>query len=220
MEFLTRRNFVFPLLISFALQFAYMGGFIISPLIMMGVFGLGQAATSMWTIARPISFSASSPVGGHLGSIYGERLMVISGSILIFVAMMAFAAGAAEESMALILVGLIFAGLGMGLAQPSLSTLVASAVSEHDHGIAVSTMSTTSGIGAVAGISILTALCADAESGSAFRDGYAPRSPGRCDRCRREFRTPRRRSRISNTRFGRIPRRRRPRVRRLVALAA
>ena len=61
----------------------------------------------------------------------------------------------------------------MGLAQPSLSTLVASAVSEHDHGIAVSTMSTTSGIGAVAGISILTALCADAESGSAFRDGYA-----------------------------------------------
>jgi MFS family permease len=173
MEFLTRRNFVFPLLIGFTLQFAYMGGFIISPLIMMGVFGLGQAATSMWTIARPVSFSASSPVGGYLGSIYGERLMVISGSVLIFVAMMAFAAGAAEESMALILIGLISAGLGMGLAQPSLSTLVASAVSEHDHGVAVSTMSTTSGIGAVAGISILTALCADAESGNAFRDGYA-----------------------------------------------
>ena len=173
LEFLTRRNFVFPLLIGFTLQFAYMGGFIISPLIMMGVFGLGQAATSMWTIARPISFSASSPVGGHLGSIYGERLMVISGSVFIFVAMLAFAAGAAEESLLYILAGLIFAGLGMGLAQPSLSTLVASAVSEHDHGIAVSTMSTTSGIGAVAGISILTALCADAESGSAFRDGYA-----------------------------------------------
>jgi MFS family permease len=87
-------------------------------------------------------------------------------------AMVAFAGGAAEESIALILVGLVFAGLGMGLAQPSLSTLVASAVSEHDHGIAVSTMSTTSGIGAVAGISILTALCADAETGTAFRDGY------------------------------------------------
>ena len=173
LEFLTRRNFVFPLLIGFTLQFAYMGSFIISPLIMMSVFGLGQAATSMWTIARPISFSASSPVGGHLGSLYGERPMVIAGSILTFMAMTAFATGAAEESIALILVGLIFAGLGMGLAQPSLSTLVASAVSEHDHGIAVSTMSTTSGIGAVAGISILTALCADAETGSAFRDGYA-----------------------------------------------
>jgi len=172
LEFLTRRNFVFPLLIGFTLQFAYMGGFIISPLIMMGAFGLGQAATSIWTIARPISFSASSPVGGHLGALYGERPMVIAGSILIFVAMTAFAAGAAEESIALILVGLIFAGLGMGLAQPSLSTLVASAVSEHDHGIAVSTMSTTSGIGAVAGISILTALCADAEAANVFRDGY------------------------------------------------
>jgi MFS family permease len=173
LEFLTRRNFVLPLLIGFALQFAYMGGFIISPLIMMGVFGLGQAATAMWTIARPIAFSASSPVGGHLGSLYGERPMVVAGSVLIFVAMTAFAAGAAQESVALILAGLVFAGLGMGLAQPSLSTMVASAVPEQDHGIAVSTMSTTSGIGAVAGISILTALCADTESTIAFRDGYA-----------------------------------------------
>jgi MFS family permease len=172
LEFLTRRNFVLPLVIGFTLQFAYMGGFIISPLIMMGVFGLGQAATSLWTIARPIAFSASSPIGGHLGARYGERPMVIMGSLLIFLAMAAFAAGAAEESIALILAGLVFAGMGMGLAQPSLSTLVASAVSEHDHGIAMSTMATTSGIGAVAGISILTALCADAETGSAFRDGY------------------------------------------------
>jgi MFS family permease len=127
----------------------------------------------MWTIARPISFSASSPVGGHLGSRYGERSMVIAGSVLIFAAMSAFAAGAAGESIALILAGLVFAGLGMGLAQPSLTTLVASAVTEEDHGIAVSTMSTTSGIGAVAGISILTALCADAETAVAFRNGYA-----------------------------------------------
>jgi MFS family permease len=173
LEFLTRRNFVYPLVIGFTLQFAFMGGFIISPLIMLGVFGLGQAATSMWTVARPISFSASSPVGGHLASLYGERSMVIAGSILIFAAMSAFAAGAQTESIVLILAGLVFAGLGMGLAQPSLSTLVASAVTEQDHGIAVSTMSTTSGIGAVAGISILTALCADANSAVAFRNGYA-----------------------------------------------
>jgi MFS family permease len=173
LEFLTRRNFVYPLVIGFMLQFAYMGGFIISPLIMLGVFGLGQAATSMWTAARPISFSASSPVGGHLGSVYGERSMVIAGSVLIFMAMSAFAAGAASESIGLILAGLVLAGLGMGLAQPSLSTLVASAVTEQDHGVAVSTMSTTSGIGAVAGISILTALCADAETAVSFRNGYA-----------------------------------------------
>jgi len=173
LEFLKRRNFVLPLVIGFALQFAYMGGFIISPLIMLTVFGLGQAATSMWTIARPIAFSASSPVGGHLGALLGERSMVISGSLLIFLAMTAFALGAAETSLGMIVTGLILAGLGMGLAQPSLSTLVASAVSEHDHGIAMSTSSTTSGIGAVAGISILTALCADAESATSFRDGYA-----------------------------------------------
>ncbi len=173
LEFMARRNFVLPLLIGFTLQFAYMGGFIISPLIMLGVFGFGQAATSMWTVARPITFSASSPIGGHLGSRYGERAMVITGSLFIFVAMAAFTAGASAESMPMILAGLIFAGLGMGFAQPSLSTIVASAVDEEDHGIAVSTMSTTSGIGAVAGISILTALCADTETAEGFRDGYA-----------------------------------------------
>lgn len=172
LEFLTRRNFVLPLVIGFMLQFAYMGGFIISPLIMLGVFGLGQAATSMWTIARPVSLSAASPVGGSLGARFGERTMIIAGSALVVAAMAAFALGAAAQTMVAIVGGLVLAGLGMGLAQPSLSTMVASSVGEQDHGIAVSTMSTTTGIGAVAGVSILTAMCADAESSLAFRDGY------------------------------------------------
>ena len=172
LELLRRRNFVCPLAIGFLLQFAYMGGFIISPLIMLGVFGLGQATTSMWTIARPISLSAASPVGGQLGARYGERAMIIAGSVGVFAAMLAFAAGAANESMWPIVAGLVLAGLGMGLAQPSLSTIVASAVEEQDHGIAVSTMSTTTGIGAVAGVSILTALCADVGTADAFRNGY------------------------------------------------
>jgi MFS family permease len=173
LEHLRQRNFSLPLLVGFTIQFAYMGGFIISPLIMMGVFGLGQAATSMWTIARPVSFSASSPLGGHLGMRFGERAMIIGGSALVLAAMSAFAGGAARESMGLIFAGLVLAGLGMGLAQPSLTAIVAETVSEADHGVAVSTMSTMTGIGGVAGISILTALCGDATSASAFRDGYA-----------------------------------------------
>jgi len=173
LEFLTRRNFVFPCLIGFMLQFAYMGGFIISPLIMMGIFGLGQATTSMWTIARPVSLSAASPIGGSLGAKYGERTMIIAGSALVVLAMVAFAIGAAAETMIAIVAGLVLAGMGMGLAQPSLSTMVASSVEEQDHGVAVSTMSTTTGIGAVAGVSILTAMCADAETATSFRDGYA-----------------------------------------------
>ena len=173
LELLGQRNFVLPLVIGFMLQFAYMGGFIISPLIMLGVFGLGQASTAMWTIARPISLSASSPVGGQLGSVYGERTMIIAGSISVFLAMTAFAAGASAQWLPLIVAGLVLAGVGMGLAQPSLSSIIANAVDDKDHGIAVSTMATTTGIGAVAGISILTAMCADVGSPEAFRDGYA-----------------------------------------------
>jgi MFS family permease len=172
LEFLTRRNFVLPMFIGFSLQFAYMGGFIISPLIMMSVFGLGQVPISMWTILRPVSLSATSPIGGSLGARYGERTMICAGSVLVLAAMLAFALGAAAETMTAIVAGLVLAGMGMGLAQPSMSTMVASAVDEEDHGIAVSTMATTTGIGAVAGVSILTALCADVGTPEAFRNGY------------------------------------------------
>ena len=172
LEFLRRRNFVLPLWVGFTMQFAYMGGFIISPLIMMTVFGLGQVPISMWTILRPVALSASSPVGGHLGSRFGERSMIIAGMVCVLAAMLSFALGAEIVAMAPIVAGLVLAGMGAGLAQPSLSTLVASAVEEQDHGIAVSTMSTTTGIGAVAGVSILTALSADVGSAVAFRDGY------------------------------------------------
>jgi MFS family permease len=172
LEVLARRNFSLPLVIGFCLQFAYMGGFVISPLIMMGLFGLGQATTSLWTIARPISLSAASPVGGQLGSRYGERSMIVAGSALVFLAMGSFALGAALEALAPIVGGLVLAGLGMGLAQPSLTTMVASDVAREDHGIAVSSMSTATGIGAVAGVSILTALCADVGTATSYRDGY------------------------------------------------
>ena len=172
LEFFRERDFVGPLITNFAMQFAYMGGFVISPLAMMGPFGLGQAATSMWTIARPVSLSAMSPVGGTLGARFGERALILSGALFVLVGMLAFALGAGIDQLAAIIAGLILCGMGMGLAQPSLSTVVASSVGEQDHGIAVSTMSTTAGIGAVAGVSILTALCADVESPSAFRDGY------------------------------------------------
>jgi len=171
--FLGRRNFALPLVIGFTTQFAYMGGFIISPLVMMGLFGLGQAATAMWTIARPVTFTLSSPLGGHFGMRLGERTMIQAGSALVLVAMAAFALGAAGESMLWIVAGLILAGLGMGFAQPSMNTIVASTVTSADHGVAVSTMSTATGIGAVAGISILTAVCADATTAVAFRNGYA-----------------------------------------------
>ena len=172
LEFLARPNFTAPLAAGFMLQFAYMGGFIISPLVMMGVFGLGQATTSMWTIARPVSLSVTSPVGGHWGVRYGERAMIMGGSVLVLVGMLAFAFGAATHALPAIIAGLVLCGMGAGLAQPSLSTIVASSVGEQDHGIAVSTMATATGIGAVAGVSILTALCADAGTPEAYRDGY------------------------------------------------
>jgi EmrB/QacA subfamily drug resistance transporter len=173
LSFFRRRNFTAPLIAGFCLQFAYMGGFIITPLLLMNVFGYSATATSFFTMLRPVAFSIGAPIGGSLASRLGERRMAFSGALAIAIAMGALAAGAAWSSLPLLGLGLVLAGVGLGLSQPSLSASVGNAVDEHSFGIASSGLAMTTSIGAVSGISVLTALSAEAQGPDAFVSGYA-----------------------------------------------
>jgi MFS family permease len=172
LEFFTRRNFVFPMISGFFMNFAYMGGFIISPLLLLQVFMYSATATSFLTMMRPLAFSLSSPVSGAIATRVGERTMAIVGTGLVVVAMVSFAIGAQTSSILFISGGLVIAGLGLGVSQPSLSALVGNAVDEHSFGIASAAISMTSSIGAVAGISVLTAWTAQATTHTVFYEGY------------------------------------------------
>ncbi len=98
--------------------------------------------------------------------------MAIVGTGMIVVAMLSFAVGAAAEAIAFIAGGLMIAGMGLGVCQPSLAAIVGNAVDEHSFGIASSAIQMTSSIGAVAGISVLTALTAGSDSAEVFYYGY------------------------------------------------
>lgn len=172
LEFFRRRNFVFPMISGFFMNFAYMGGFIISPLLLLSVFMYSATATSFLTMLRPLAFSLFSPISGSIAPLVGERTMAIIGTGLVVVAMLSFAAGAHSSSIVLIGGGLVIAGLGLGVSQPSLAALVGNSVDEHSFGIASSAMTMTASIGAVAGISVLTALTANATTTGAFENGY------------------------------------------------
>ncbi len=172
LEFFSRRNFTFPLLSGFFVQFAYMGGFIISPLLLLQVFGYSATATSFLTMLRPVTFSLSSPVGGSIATRIGERTMVVVGSGTIVLAMASFALGAAHESIFLIGGGLMIAGLGLGIGQPSIAAIVGNSVDDHSFGVASSAVQMAGSIGAVSGISVLTALTADATHTDVFVNGY------------------------------------------------
>jgi MFS family permease len=154
-------------------QFAYMGGFIISPLMLMQVFGYSVTATSFLTMLRPISFSLASPVGGAIAARIGERTMVILGMAGLVISMASFALGASLVSIPFIAGGLVIAGLAFGIFQPSASAIVGNSVDDQNFGIASSATSMTSSIGAVTGISVLTAFTADSSSPAVFFDGYA-----------------------------------------------
>ena len=173
LEFFSRRNFVLPMIAQAFAQFAYMGGFIISPLLLLQVFGYSATATSFLTMLRPVSFSLSSPVGGAIATRIGERTMVILGMAGLVAAMASFAFGALFESIPLIGGGLVIAGVAFGIFQPSISAIVGNSVDERSFGIASSATSMTSSIGAVAGVSVLTAFTANSSTADVFFDGYA-----------------------------------------------
>jgi MFS family permease len=172
LEFFSRRNFTFPMIAQAFAQFAYMGGFIISPLLLLQVFGYSATATSFLIMLRPISFSVASPIGGAIATRVGERTMVVVGMAGLVLSMASFALGASFESIPLIAGGLVVAGLAFGIFQPSIAAIVGNSVDERSFGIASSATQMTSSIGAVAGISVLTAFTANSTSSGVFFDGY------------------------------------------------
>jgi len=172
LDFFSRRNFSFPLVALFCGNSAYMGGFIISPLLMQHVFGYSVAASALVMLWRPLTFSVTAPISGYAATRVGERLSSVTGNGLIAVSMLALAQGAADRSLVFVVAGLVLSGVGMGMASPSLQASVANAVDEVHLGIAGAAQQMVFMIGASAGIQILKLVQGDARVAAPFVDAY------------------------------------------------
>jgi MFS family permease len=158
LAFFRRRNFSAPIVSSFFAGAAYMGGFILAPLLLRSVFAMSLSAVSLLMLLRPLSYSLSSPVGGHLATRMGERAVAITGTAGLCLAMVLFALGSWTQSLALVCVGLFLQGIGNGSARPSLSASLANSVDEADLGIAAASERMTFQVGAAFGITVLTVV--------------------------------------------------------------
>jgi EmrB/QacA subfamily drug resistance transporter len=172
LRFFAQRNFTASLVAQFMSNFGYMGGFIITPLLMEDVFGFTVAATSLAMICRPLSFSLSSPVAGYVAVRVGERSASLLGCALVVVSMGCFAAGAASETLALVFVALVLSGLGLGTSQPSLISSAANAVDAASLGVANAAQVMVTQIGVVAGIQVLSAVQGGGSSTGSFTVAY------------------------------------------------
>ena len=154
-HYFRRRNFTFPMVNQFFANFAYMGGFILTPLLLHDVLGYSTTKTGLVSIARPIAFSIVGPIAGYLVIRFGERTIGMFGSVVIIASMMGLAMVTADTGMWWIEGALVLSGVGMGACAPAMIASIANSVEKRDLGVASAASQTVSQIGVVAGMQIL-----------------------------------------------------------------
>lgn len=155
MRYFAKRNFTFPIVNQFLANFTYMGGFILTPLLLTEVLGYSTTKTGLVSIARPLAFSIAGPIAGYLAVRFGERTIGVAGSLFLVVSTLGLAAVTTDTSLWFIELALIFSGVGMGASAPAMIACIANAVDPHDLGVASAASQTMSQIGVVAGMQIL-----------------------------------------------------------------
>ncbi len=172
LDYFKRRNFVAPLVASALNQFAYMGGFVVTPLLLDDVYGYAVGAVALIMVPRPGAFAISSPLGGLLASKLGERIPMVAASLLMIGSMVCFAAGARPGVLLFVIAGLTLSGLSAGIGAPSFSSLAAGAVDQRDLGVANGMSQTMLFMGIVSGIQIMLVVLGEDPTQGRFATTY------------------------------------------------
>ena len=176
LEWLSRRNFTMPCVAGFAVNFAYMGGFFLTPLFLERGLHYSIGSAGLLQIARPLLFAISAPAAGYLAIRTGERSAALAGVVLMIASMVVFAVLRPGESVFVILIALGASGLASGISMPPISAMVANAVDVRHMGSASAGLQVANQVGVVAGIQLMETVQASREHlagvvGS-FHDAY------------------------------------------------
>ncbi|MCU1354202.1 MAG: Major Facilitator Superfamily transporter [Acidimicrobiales bacterium] len=155
LSYFGRRNFTFPILTQTFLNAAYMGSFILTPLLLQNVLHYSESHTGLVSIARPLAFSIAGPLAGFLAVRIGERSSSVMGAVAVVVALVWMSTLGFGSSDLVIMGALALAGVGMGTAMPSLASSITNAVDERDLGIAGAAQQMMTQVGIVFGIQVM-----------------------------------------------------------------
>ncbi len=155
LHYLRQRNFSFPIGAQMLSNFAYLGGFFLSPLLLEEVYGKGESAAGLLVIPRPLSFSLIAPVAGYVAVRIGERSAAVTGTLCVTVSMGVFALTGKGTGIALVEVALVLSGVGLGISSPSIAASMANVFDQTALGTAAATQQLMTQISTVAGIQVI-----------------------------------------------------------------
>lgn len=175
LEYFRRPNFSLPLVSGAAIQFAYMGGFVITPSLLQNPYGFSIGASALLMMPRPGIFSLASPLGGWLPHRVGFRLPIVAGAVSMIVSMAVFMVASPRTDglgVALIVIALCLTGLAAGISQPAIGTLTVDSVDPEDMGIANGMNQQITFVGIVGGIQTMSVVLGEDPSGGRYATTY------------------------------------------------
>jgi MFS family permease len=155
LAYVRRRNFSFAISTQFFTNFAYMGGFVITPIFLESVFDYPETRVGALMIARPLAFAIAGPVAGYVAVRVGERPSAVAGAAFVVASMVALSTVAPGSSDLVIVASLALSGVGLGCSSPALAASIANAVEERDLGVAGAFQQMLTQLGVVIGIQVM-----------------------------------------------------------------
>lgn len=171
-KWFTRRAFIVPVVVSFFIQFGYMGGFTLTPKMLDEMRGMSPETISLIMIPRPLTFAIAGPVAGMLAMRVTARSTVVTGMVSLVLSMAMFAWVAPDPGTAVVVVALTLSGIGIGAAQPRVAASVANAVDDQDLGVAGATQQLFAQVGTAIGMNLLETVQVAARPSAGLGGSY------------------------------------------------
>jgi EmrB/QacA subfamily drug resistance transporter len=155
LAYVRRANFSFAIATQCFTNFAYMGGFVITPLFLEAEFHYPETRVGGLMIARPLAFAIAGPLAGYVAIRVGERASAVVGAAFVVASMFALSAVEPGSSDLIIVGSLALSGIGLGCSSPALAASIANAVDERDLGVAGAFQQMMTQLGVVVGIQVM-----------------------------------------------------------------
>jgi MFS family permease len=168
LEYFSKRDFTAPILANGFMGAAYMGAFVLAPLVFLERFGSSVTLASLVMLLRTGALTGASLLGGYLAGRAGARFTALAGTVVMTLGLGVIALGSSAQSLFWFGAGLVLQGLGNGIAVPPLNAAVAGAVPIEDVGVASAANRLLSQVGNAFGISFLTLAYASERGGAGF----------------------------------------------------